>query len=1128
MIIPKNVLVENIKRDILDNSVGAVSPQDIRRNLLDLIDSVSLLTEFNDLNASNLSTADERTTRFGVDTLSKRNSIGYNSIDNVAIGYASLKSQIDAFQNTAVGSYSLTCNMYGGDNVGIGFHSLGGTINGFGNIGLGSYTLNGNKEGSFNIAIGHGAAYYVERNQSYQFYLASHPIDADYICDNATGFGLIPLLRGDLNPSNLRLGIGVRELHDNAALQVAGNIDPSTSTQFNLGSSAYRFKNLYLTTSISFPNNENISYIANEDKFDITTSLDVNGDLDITGNITSNGNLTLSGNIAANGSLTCGPVDISGDVAISGDIIPDIDLGFSLGDFRNKWLNAYIYNIYCSGVARFNKFEAEEQSHFRHKTIYLASTGDMSIIDGGGPNNIYDYYTPNEAIEEPTSYLLDEDLNDAGIKVGSSGIDYSRTYGFVFRSSNSTWGNLSKDNVFSRSSWFSNISLATDDGCHVKSDRLINKSHVGMVTYDDGLGLIISSGKSYLSPEVNINDQIVGLGYFNIIGPPNSNNPLTISISTPQSGVNIFQRFLTNSSNYQLDSTQKELLNGFQLGYMSNSYLEPPNFFNEQEGQNPNRFIISSYNQSSFAKRCFTIMQDGTEGYVGLSNFDYSESMLPDTMFNVRSTGNAIARLTAENNNSTIAGLELLGGENCLTNGAAMHYVNQSGILRVNVYRNDIEKDAITIDGETGHIGIRNKEMKSGAMLSLGDDSSSVASISFVESTSVPDPTPGYGHIFVRHIDADIQSSLLSFLDSSGNLFNVELRASSAGGDLIDKPLSLDSLGNTFGGIRSPASRTNITSTTIKNTAIGYESLSTVNNGVENTAIGYRAGNNITNGIKNVMVGANNGNLVTTQSRNIFIGTDLGLNNAYDSTLLIGHSSTPLLEGRLIGSKYLILNNAPLTIKNNDSQSTTLAFNELSIVDGTSVNPIRTFGFNFVGAGNNILPFLTFNHNAPAISKNTSYAGTNRPYAQFNTDIRVKGAIRFADNTSLESSSFLSDIDSIEGDITSINGAISNQNQNFNNLTNRFNALVIEGIVESDIRPDQLPTSFSDTPLRFYIKKKVINNSDQFVDAPSSPTDPNSVLVTLRDPFISVRKNDYVIAIKIGNEYRPLAITGSP
>lgn len=1126
MIIPKNVLVENIKRDILDNSVGAVSPQDIRRNLLDLIDSVSLLTEFNDLNASNLSTADERTTRFGLETLSKRNSIGYNSVDNVAIGYASLKSQIDAIQNTAIGSYSLTCNMYGGDNVAVGFHSLGGTINGFGNIGLGSYTLNGNKEGSFNVAIGHGAAYYVDRNNSYQFYLAAHPIDADYICDNATGFGLLPLLRGDLSQDNLRLGIGVRELHNGAALQVAGNVHPSTNSEFNLGSTSYRYKNIYLTSTISFPNNENLSYVANEDKFDLTTSLEINGKLDVKEDISTLGSLSVSNNIVAGGSLSCGPADIAGNIAISGSITPDVDLAFSLGDFRNKWLNAYIYNIYCSGVARFNKFEAEEQSHFRHKTIYLASTGDMSIIDGGGANNIYDYYSPNDAIEEPVSYLLDEDLNDAGIKVSSSGIDYSRTYSFIFRSSNSEWSNLASDNVFARSSWFSNVSISTDDGCHVKADRLINKNNVGLFTYSNGIGFAIASGKSYLSPEQLMNTNLVGLGYLNIIS--SSNHPSILSLCTPQSGVNIFQRFLTNTSNYQLDNNQKELLNGFQLGYISNSYLEPPNFFNEQEGQNPNRFIISSYNQSSFAKRCFTIMQDGTEGYVGLSNFDYSESMLPDTMFNVRSTGNAIARLTAENNNSTIAGLELLGKENCLSDGASLHYLNQSGVFKINVYNNDNAKDSITINTETGNVAILNKQMKSSAMLSIGDDTSSVSSISFAESSDVPDSTPGYAHIFVRHIDSDIQSNLLSFLDSSGNLFNVELRASSAGGDLIDKPLSLDSDGNTFGGIRSPLSRTNITSTTVKNTAIGYEALSKINDGLENTALGYRAGSNVTNGIKNVIIGANNGALLTAQGRNIFIGTDLGNDTVYDSTLLIGHSTSPLIEGRLIGSKSLTLNNAPLTIKNNTTQYTTFNFSELIIADQNAVNPIRSFNINFVGAGNNVLPFATFNHNAPAISKNTSYANANRPYAQFHTDIRVKGAIRFADNTSLESSDFLTDIDNIESDIVGLNGAISAQNASFNTLTNRFNALVIEGIVESDIRPDQLPTSFSDSPLQFYIRKKIINNAGQFVDAPSSPTDPNTVLITLRDPYISVRRNDYVIAIKIGNEYRPLAITGSP
>ena len=118
------------------------------------------------------------------------------------------------------------------------------------------------------------------------------------------------------------------------------------------------------------------------------------------------------------------------------------------------------------------------------------------------------------------------------------------------------------------------------------------------------------------------------------------------------SGVNLFQRFLNNTSSYQFDNTL-EKLDGFQLGYINDSELPQPSYFNEEENQNPNRFIISSYNESSYAKRCFTLLQDGTEGYVGIANFDHSESMLPDTMLNIRSTGNAIIRTTAENENYT-------------------------------------------------------------------------------------------------------------------------------------------------------------------------------------------------------------------------------------------------------------------------------------------------------------------------------------------------------------------------------------------------------------------------------------------------------------------------------------------
>jgi hypothetical protein len=34
--------------------------------------------------------------------------------------------------------------------------------------------------------------------------------------------------------------------------------------------------------------------------------------------------------------------------------------------------------------------------------------------------------------------------------------------------------------------------------------------------------------------------------------------------------------------------------------------------------------------------------------------------------------------------------------------------------------------------------------------------------------------------------------------------------------------------------------------------------------------------------------------------------------------------------------------------------------------------------------------------------------------------------------------------------------------------------------------------------------------------------------IVLRDPYLNVRKGDYVIAIKVNNEYRPISITGAP
>lgn len=1092
MILSKEDLVNSINADIVDNSVGAISPEDLRRSLLNIIDSVSNLTEYNTLEATNLSTKDTRTARFGVDTLSKRKAVGYSSIDNVAVGYSSLKSQIDGSQNTAVGSYALNCNMYGVDNLALGYHALSSTINGYGNIGVGSYSLNNNKEGSFNIAIGHGAGYYVERNKDYQFFVGAHPVDSDYICDNGGGQGLVPLLVGDLSSEALRLGVGVRNIHSGATLQVGGNIHPSQTNSFDLGRHDYRFKNLNLQSSLLFPNNDFVSYNSSLRKFTVSNKTDINSSLNVKNNTIIGDNVDVGGSAEIKSDLTVhGSGSIGSGLLITGHTEPTKNFAFNLGSVRDHWFNIYTYNLYSKGVARFNKFEAEEQSHFRHKTIYLASSGDMTVIDGGGAYSLHDNFNPNENIGRPEPYMLDEDLNNAGLKIGSSGIDYYRTYEFTFRSRDVSLSHLDADNVFSRSSWFSNISLSTGSGCHVETSRVIHKNKTALLTYNDGLGLYIADGKVSVTPEHNLESNMAGTGNVNFIANSGEADKYVLSLQAPSSGVNVFQRFLHKTSNYNLDNDNKEILNGFQIGYISDSELQPPNFFNEEASQNPRRFIVSSYNNSSFANRCFTLLEDGSEGYAGFSNFDYSESMLPDTMLNVRSTGNAIIRVTAENDSDTIAGIEFLGAKNCLDDGVSMHYIKNSGTLYVDTYKDAISNTALAIQDSNGHVSILNRAMSSNAMLSLGDEDHTEAHISIRESTGVPVATSGYGQLFTRSVEGlDLQSTLLSFMDGSGNLFNVDLIASSTDGSTVDKPLALDSRGNTFGGIRSPFSRTNISDSTVRNTAIGYEALSNITDGVDNTVLGYRAGKFIDSGFANVYVGSNVGESNTSKS--IVIGTNI---SATSNSLAIGHDSKPIIEGSF--------NELDMKVNIN---KTLLVDNAISLTRSNMI-----LGSEYDIKSNENSYYFTLSESLITIHKNT----------------KIQGSLSFADNTSISSTNFLDDISSNSQEIINNSNRIDNSVTNLNNLQSRVDELIIEGIVEDDIRFDEIPLSFSDDPLRFYIKRHYIDN-DKFTPLPENPNNSPYVRITSRDPHINIRKGDYVIAMKVNGEYRPISVTGAP
>ena len=330
-IVGKLQIVDNIKREIADNSTGEISPRDVRHNLLDIIDSVHLFTDDNHLSALNFSTPDTRSIRAGDLALSKLHLDGYSSIDNTAYGYSSLSNNYTGFRNTALGSYAVSCNVYGSDNVGVGVNALAANVYGSGNVGIGNHALETGREGDFNIAIGHGAGYYVGNNTSYKLYVGSHPVDGDSLCGDSSGSGVRPLLYGDLH--NLQLGIGVSSLHGHGALQVAGNVSPSGSCEFDLGHTNYSWNDLYLCNSI-------------------------------------NDQVFVSG----------GPA-----MTVKGDVVPYDHNTHSLGAAHPKkwWKDGFFQNITVSGKADIEVYNYTEINSciYECRTLYLASSGD--ICDSG-------------------------------------------------------------------------------------------------------------------------------------------------------------------------------------------------------------------------------------------------------------------------------------------------------------------------------------------------------------------------------------------------------------------------------------------------------------------------------------------------------------------------------------------------------------------------------------------------------------------------------------------------------------------------------------------------------------------------------------------------------------------------
>lgn len=1038
MILNKSQLVTNINNELTDSANRQISPEDIRHNLVDIIDSAHNLLIDRNISSLNIAThSDSRDSSFGINTLSNISLPGGNSADNTAIGFNALKSNYQGLKNVAVGSYALSCNAYGSGNIAVGYQALAGNTVGHTNIGIGMYTLHNNKGGQNNVAIGRGAGYYVGKTTSNKLFIANHPVSEDYICNNPDGTGLSPLIYGDFGTG--QVGINTPSLHSNAVLQVGGNFTPSITNKYSIGSADYRWRYALLQSGIYFDD------------------------------------------------LYFGKSPYIDGFSVLGDLVPSNDDRYSLGSSARIWQSGFFNDIQVTGTAYINELVSITQDYSTNKNLYVGINQD-----GDG-------------------YLNDENLSGGGYGLKST----SDTYEITFYPS--TDGLSCFDGVKNKSTWRSNISLEVPSGGYFRANSIVSYEVGNQNCY----GLYFNSGISYISRknvlQVNPGSEqghLAGVGNVNIVSNSGELEDYVFSLLSVESGVSVSQRFITGSKHRSIDpSNDKDKLKGFEIKYIDDSN-------SEVQGALSDRLVIGSYNYTSDFVNGLTFMKDSPDGSVlCVTNIsDITEDILPETIFNIRSDSEAVVRVTSETDEETKAAIQLLGIENCETSGIEIAYHSNSGVADFTMYDNSEDSLFIRFNAPSGSIGILSSGVTTEAITIGHSGISGLPVIALKDSTYIDDlqeeflPTSGYGKIYNLYNDKTYanQYNDLKFLDPSGNSFDIIVNKL----DNVDaRAVYTDPSGNTFAGYLAPSGRKEITEAVSGNTVYGYQGLYNILSGSGNIAIGYNSASGIQRGNDNIVIGSNsfntmssgNNNIVIgnksfirdndgSTSGNIIIGNNLGNNSTGSYRFLLGSKENVILMDGSLGpknaDKYLTFPSGGTIYINsyNDSESLKLANDNIQVIDyGGSDYPENSLNFTFTGNESSTL--LTLNHEHAPLTNKTFYASQNRPYAELNGDLKLKGTISFSDGTSLYSSAFLRTISA---------------------LTLQVNSLFVEGYVAETIENPQNAKN---------------PTTGELIAKNASWNDVGSYTLVNRDVTSRIPQGAYVIAININDEYRPIWIS---
>ena len=694
----------------------------------------------------------------------------------------------------------------------------------------------------------------------------------------------------------------------------------------------------------------------------------------------------------------------------------------------------------------------------------------MFSIDGGGPEGVYDYFPPPDN-QDAVATSFDADLLGAGLVIRSKE-DGGRDYNFTFNKSSACFTEDLR-------SWSTNLAIELSGvNPYVKGGGLYSKDS------DRCYGLYYHASQAYFSDYQHFSNKanIAGLGHVNFINSDaNPNNDYIISYVSPSGGINVSQRFLSKSTPRNVDSDSNPILYGF-----STTYHE------ESSNSDESRLCFSSFAGHAQPTNHFMMLADdgSKSGVFGINNFGPNgNKIVPETIFNIRSNTDARLRVTAEVDADTVSAIELFAKENCDKYGAELKYIASSGssdnIAELNVYKNQTRIPFMSFQ-DIGNVGI----LHSGSpdhLLTIGSTVHPNATVALHEvTTRPPSGEAKYGAIFVEERISTNQSQTVMFRDDENNFHNLlRNHFNPADGLLYVED------GNTLGGMSCNGDRSQL-SNAVNNTGLGHQALKDITLGDCNTAIGHNALKSIGKGSNNTAIGCGSlSDVEESVSYNIAIGcSDVGKDLTTGFNFLVGYNDENLLLKGILGpnatDKKLSMPDGHLSVENSTGvESLNLKVNKVEVSDtGGSDHPDKHLSFTFTGTESHDL--LLLDHSADEMSRLPSYTDPNplRPFAELKGDLKLLGAIRFADGSSMTGADDLNEVA---------------------RLSNLLNNFIVEGNALTDIDPASQYAS----PSRGFIVTATGNNFEIFN----------------RDKYSKIKKNDFVIAIKINSEYRPIWIS---